>query len=296
MLQFDPLSENIGARVVGLDLTKECSADDAEQLRAAMRKYRLLLFRQGAIEEADQIAIMRCFGNVIAERATGEIASIVAAEPDSYVAGTLRLLFHSDQQNAPSGALQLISLYALEMERPEPTLFADMTRAEKRLPADLYKKVENLSVVQVLDLSANYENERMRLSKKPPETPDCEFSRAVHPVIGTHPFTGEKLVNVSQLCSSHIVGMSDEESDAIFALLEPYQYDEEGVYPHVWEKDDLVIWDNIALQHGRDEIGPSGRRLRRVTVNPLTLAEMLPDVRPNPERYPEFVSASSAAG
>jgi len=295
MLQFERLSQNVGARVIGLDLTQPCNADDTEQLREAMRTYRLLLFRQGPVEEADQIAIMRCFGNVIAERSTGEIASIVAAEPDSYVAGTLRLLFHSDQQNAPSGALQFISLYALQMERPEPTLFADMIRAEKRLPADLHEKLEDMSVVQVLDLSASYENERMRLSKKPPETPDCEFSRAVHPVIGTHPFTGEKLVNVSQLCSSHIVGMSDEESDEIFALLEPYQYDEDGVYPHVWQKDDLVIWDNIALQHGRDEIGPSGRRLRRVTVNPLTLAEMLPDVRPSPERYPEFVSASTEA-
>ena len=93
-----------------------------------------------------------------------------------------------------------------------------------------------------------------------------------------------------------IDGLDNDESEALLEELFQHLYRPENVVEHHWRERDLVIWDNIALQHGRDEIGPSGRRLRRVTVNPLTLAEMLPDVRPNPERYPEFVSASSAAG
>ena len=42
----------------------------------------------------------------------------------------------------------------------------------------------------------------------------------------------------------------------LFAIL----YDEANVYHHHWRQDDLVIWDNIALQHGR----PADHELRRL--------------------------------
>jgi hypothetical protein len=44
---------------------------------------------------------------------------------------------------------------------------------------------------------------------------------------------------------------------------------------------DLVVWDNIALQHSRDMLAaPSGRKLRRASINPLSNSEMLKGIRP----------------
>jgi len=47
-------------------------------------------------------------------------------------------------------------------------------------------------------------------------------------------------------------------------------YQPETVYAHEWREGDLVIWDNIALQHARAQVLPDTRRtLRRVLVNEL---------------------------
>ncbi|MET0733855.1 MAG: TauD/TfdA family dioxygenase [Casimicrobiaceae bacterium] len=226
---------------------------------------------------------MRAFGRVIVEEPGGGFFSYVSTKKGDYVSTAGRLLWHSDGQFTRTGALQAISLYALEMERREPTIYADMVRAAAALPPALRQRVKDLQVLQCLDFSSNLELVRCRLSKKPPEVPDSQFPRAAHPVLGAHPFTGEEVLNVSQLFTSHVVGFTDEDSDALFAELEPVQYDPAYIYAHPWEVHDLVVWDNIALQHSRDMLGaPSGRKLRRVSINPLDNAEMLHGVTPDP--------------
>ena len=42
-------------------------------------------------------------------------------------------------------------------------------------------------------------------------------------------------------------------------------YAPDNVYEHTWQVGDLLVWDNLALQHARDAV--NGRRtLRRVPV------------------------------
>jgi taurine dioxygenase len=35
-------------------------------------------------------------------------------------------------------------------------------------------------------------------------------------------------------------------------------------YDHHWEKGDLLVWDNVGLQHRRDHMGPGKTRVMRV--------------------------------
>ena len=65
---------------------------------------------------------------------------------------------------------------------------------------------------------------------------------------------------------------SDELIDAIFAEL----YEPSNVYVHHWTVGDLVIWDNLLLQHGRPANPNSVRRsLRRVMMNTVTTPEII---------------------
>jgi taurine dioxygenase len=269
MLEFAPLSPEIGVQVSGLDFEWPISAEDAAALKEALNRKRILLFRGGPISEAQQIGVMRALGAVVAETPGSDSpVTWVGPERENYVGGTYKILWHADLQFTPSGALQAISLNAIEMERDEPTLFADQVRAARVLPDDLRAKIRGLEILQCVDVTSGDDRVRCRLSNKPEHAPMSRFPCSAHPLLGPHRVTGEDMLNHSQLFTSHIVGMSDAESDAIFAELEPYQYEESAIYRHHWQVDDLLIWDNIALQHSRDAIGqPFGRKLRRVSIN-----------------------------
>lgn len=282
MLTFEPLSPVAGARVDGLDLSCPIDEATAAQLQQAFREHRMLLLRQGPISEEQHLRFMGALGRVIPE-APGSDSPVtwVSTDPTQYVGGTYALLWHSDGQFTAPGALQGISLNAIEMERNEPTLFSNMVRAAAQLPADLRRRIEGLKVLQCIDLSSNSERVRCRLSQKAPDVPMSQFPCAEHPLLGPHPYTGDEMLNVSQLFTSHIVGLSDEESDALFAELEAVQYDAGNIYRHDWQVNDLLVWDNVALQHSRPAIAkPSGRRLRRVAINPLSNREMLAGIKP----------------
>lgn len=286
VLEFEPLSPGIGVRVRGLDLGSPIAEETALELQAALKRHRILLFREGPLGEEQHIGIMRALGNVIVEAPGADSpVSWVSTTPGDYVGGTFKILWHSDGQFTRTGALQAISLNAIEMERDEPTLFADQVRAAKALPADLRARVQDLKLLQCIDLSGNDERSRCRLSGKPADVPLTQFVCTEHPLLGRHPFTGEDMINVSQFFTSHVVGLSDEESDALFAELEPIQYDPDFIFAHHWQLNDLLIWDNVGLQHAREALGgASGRRLRRVSINPLDNKELMAGVKPAASR------------
>lgn len=286
VLEFTPLSPEIGILVSGLDLDESISEEIGSELQNALKRHRILLFRQGPITEEQHIKVMRALGNVIVEApGSDSLVAWVSTDPKQYVGGTYKLLWHADGQFTKTGALQAISLNAIEMERDEPTLFADMVRAARVLPDELRERIRGLELLQCLDLSTNEERTRCRLSNKPAHVPMSQFPCSTHPLLGLHPFTGEEMLNLSQFFSSHIVGMTDEESDAIFAELERYQYDEDAIYRHHWQLNDLLIWDNVALQHSRDAVAePSGRLLRRVSINPLDNRELMAGIKPAQNR------------
>jgi taurine dioxygenase len=74
--------------------------------------------------------------------------------------------------------------------------------------------------------------------------------------------------------------MEDSAAREVLDSLFQYLYDPSNIYEHRWEVGDLVVWDNIAVQHSRGPI-PAGcrRRFRRVAIGTST---------------PQFVSAMRA--
>ena len=67
-----------------------------------------------------------------------------------------------------------------------------------------------------------------------------------------------------------IEGKAPQESERIYQALFDVMYDEDCVYDHHWQQDDLVMFDNVRLQHGRKGFygKPGVRTLRRTVINP----------------------------
>ena len=142
-----------------------------------------------------------------------------------------------------------IALYALEVPADgAPTRFVDAVRAAAELPSDLRKRLEGRPVLNVYDFRRG-DDRPIRVDEVDPRSPRCML-----PVLGRHPHTGEEVVMANQLHSDSLVGVSPAESRAILADLFAVLYDERCIFEHRWHVGDLVLWDNIALQHGRRDI------------------------------------------
>ena len=70
----------------------------------------------------------------------------------------------------------------------------------------------------------------------------------IHPVVRTHPETGRKSLLVNQRIR-RFIGMSDEESQSLLAMLNAHATSPEFVYRHRWSLGDVVMWDNRCSCH-----------------------------------------------
>ena len=72
---------------------------------------------------------------------------------------------------------------------------------------------------------------------------------------------------MSEQQTDRIIGWEPDRSEAVLAELFAVLYEPGNVVTHEWRSGDLVVWDNLALQHGRPEGTGSGERtLRRVAM------------------------------
>jgi taurine dioxygenase len=94
-----------------------------------------------------------------------------------------------------------------------------------------------------------------------------EFPAMEHPVVRTHPATGEKSIYVNAVFTSHIVGMDRRESDGLIDTLCRQATIPEYQCRFRWEKNSVAFWDNRAVQHyAASDYWPQPRIMERVTV------------------------------
>jgi taurine dioxygenase len=60
-----------------------------------------------------------------------------------------------------------------------------------------------------------------------------------------------------------------------------YLWEPDHLYEHHWRDGDLVIWDNVALVHGRDDTSAGGARtLQRASVGAHHFFDLYPEFPP----------------
>src|SRR4029079_17182040 len=76
------------------------------------------------------------------------------------------------------------------------------------------------------------------------QVPDAEM-----PIVRTHPVTGKKGLFINEAHTSHIAGLPRAEADALFKQICTHIIKPEFQYVHHWKVGDLLMWDNVAVQH-----------------------------------------------
>lgn len=288
-----PVSEAMGMEILDVDLTAPLNDAQTTELRRLMDAHQLLLFRGQALDDKGNVRTVGIFGKVSDENEDGSGCSIVSNVRDDSVVRDEPLAFHADFAWTPYPR-PYFSLYGLDVEGPTaPTLFANGIGACRKLPADIRSRLDGRTLIQTYDYTetGGYDK-RAQLLTLDPMPPESTHPRAEHPVLMRHPRTGEPLVFAMQAMTSHIVGMSSEESERMLADLFAILYAPDNVYRHQWKTGDLVIWDSLAVQHGRpepdDSIKRNRRTLRRVVIGDRVPRDHMKGVTPFPHLASRF--------
>lgn len=235
----------------------EQADEQAEQLRQHYRQDGLLVVRGLRLSHPQQVVFCRLFGPVHESPSENFIVSNVEADG---LLGKRELFWHNDVPYLPEPYLGA-SLHALKVEgNPVGTRFVSGYRALERLPAALRQRIDGMKALHI----------RERVFDRPNRLTDLVEGDmcTVHDVVRTDP-EGRKYLFVNQAWTALIIGLSQEDSDALHAEINRHFYAPEQVHEHQWAEGDLVLWDNQALQHARGAAGDGVRTLQRVTIAEL---------------------------
>jgi len=284
-----PTGAAIGATVHIPDV-KALDAAQARELRRAWLKYGVVRIPGQQLDEAQQIAFGRWFGdfqitnplpNPLTREDLGtaraglrqaprderypEITVVSNVVRDGQALGGLgdgELVWHSDMSQFAEPPSATIA-YGVEIPRGKGnTLFASVAHAAGALPADEFEFLSALSIKhdEVFD-AAGLPRRGYDLSLDPSRSPG-----RVQPMIIEHPETGRPVLFLGRRRHAYVPGLSLQESDALLDRLWAYATEPRFQWAHEWEQGDIAMWDNRSVLHKRESFGDAPRLLRRVVI------------------------------
>ena len=249
------LSMALGASVEGIDLSEQLTDAAEAALIDLLAEHLVLVFPGQVLTPERHVAFGTVFGDPLIHpflESTPDHPAIlkVAKEPeDTEVFGGE--YWHADITFIdPPSSVSL--LYAIDIP-DDPcgdTLFANQFMAYDHLSVGMQHMLDGLEAVHVY-----------------PDKAETAATRAVHPVVRTHPVSGRKGLFVNPAFVDRFVDMTAEESRPLLTQLEAHQTRPEFQGRVTWQPDQLTIWDNRAVMHYAINDYPGRRRvLQRVTV------------------------------
>lgn len=258
------LAATVGAELHGVDLTSELPDATIAEIRDALHAYKVIFFREQSISPQQHVAFAKRFGDLevhpFIPSNTGE-PELVRFEKDASTGGYENGWHHDvTWREAPSlGAI----LHAIHVPPTGgDTLFCDMNAVYEGLDDDLKDQIEDLNAVHDYMLAfANQVPEDKKAEMRE------QFPQVTHPVVIRHHVTGKKLLYVNRFFTSHIEGMSMDDShgliDTLCAAADTLEYQ----CRFRWEPDSVAFWDNRAVQHyAASDYWPDTRVMERASI------------------------------
>lgn len=273
-LQVEPSGQACGARITGYDLSGELDPALLREIREAWLTHKVLAFADQQMDDAALerfTAAMGGFGDdpFFDPIAGSDHIAAITREADE-TSPLFAENWHSDWSflaQPPSGTC----LLAIEIPPVGgDTLFSNQVAAFASLPDA--RKAELRTLTAIHSASRGYAPDGLygdadkgrSMAIRPGE---AARARQSHPLIRTHPETGEETLFCSVSYTVGIEGMSDEAALGLIMELHQWCERDEFVYRHQWEPNMLVMWDNRAVNH-KATGGYEGHRreLHRTTI------------------------------
>ena len=261
-ISVSPLTPAIGAEIGNIDL-RQVSSDEIADIRATLLEYKAVFFRDQNLTQAEHISFAREFGDLEIHPATPKSQSNpevlhIAHGPESKGKENF---WHSDVTWREKPSLGSI-LKAVEVPAVGgDTLFANMVMAYELLADDVKEMITGR--VAVHDIARVFSG---RLNKSAEELRE-RYPPMEHPIVRTHPETGESVLYVNTAFTSHIKDMEEGDSARLLRKLYRTAANPEIQCRFRWQPGSLAFWDNRASQHfASSDYFPQVRKMERVTI------------------------------
>jgi len=251
-LEIRDLDAGFGAEVTGFDPRMIDDTDARAALLEAFERRSLLRFRDLDISHPEQVRLSKA---MIRDASADDPDAPV--RPDTFYISNKRpesaapfgrLQFHSDTMWA-SDPFQVLSLYGMQVELPTaPTTFVSAIEAWATLPDDLRSRVEGLHA-----LHTTGEVRRGDLTDVLVATVEDPLT-TVAPIGMAHPRTGDTILYICEQMTQEIVELPHAEGEALLVELFDHLYAPERCWDQEWRERDLVVWDNLSMQHARNNV------------------------------------------
>jgi taurine dioxygenase len=276
-MKIEKLTCAIGAEIFGVSLA-DAAKDDLlfREVKRELLRHKVLFFRDQDIARADHVAFARRFGEL-------EDHPVVGSDPEH--PGLVRIYkdlnsppehyenaYHCDatwREIPPMGAVLRC------IECPEvggDTIWVNMAKAYDDLPDSIKTRIASLRARHSIEYTFGAAMPIEQRHALKARYPDAE-----HPVVRTHPETGEKVLFVSGF-TTHFVNyhtpanvrygqdFAPGASDLLTYLIGRAAIPEYQVRWR-WKKNSVALWDNRCTQHyAVQDYWPAIRKMERAGI------------------------------
>jgi len=276
-IKVEPLTGTIGAEILNVNIGEAArDADIMGEIRALLLKHKVIFFRDQDIDRADHVAFARHFGEL-------EDHPVAGSDPDH--PGLVRIYktpdsandryenaWHSDatwREKPPFGCVLRC------VECPEvggDTMWVNMAAAYERLPENVKVRIAGLRARHSIEATFGA---AMPIEKR--HALKAQFPDAEHPVVRTHPETGEKVLFVNAF-TTHFTNFHTAENVRFGQDYSPGASDllnyliSQAFVPEFqvrwrWKPNSMAFWDNRSTQHyAVMDYPPCHRKMERAGI------------------------------
>jgi alpha-ketoglutarate-dependent taurine dioxygenase len=272
-LAVQPCGPVLGAEIAGVTIGEPIDADTAAELRRLLNRHKVLFLRDLDLTRDQHLALGRVFGALeghpVISHVPGypEILDIRGSDGRVEDASGNRRFRALDKWHSDVTFRARPSFGAVLRARDLPpaggdTLWCDAAAAYEGLPDEVKSIIDGRTATH--DLLFDFGD---RIAPERRAAMAAEFPPQHHPIVRTHPETGERVLFVNASFTSRIDDMDEAEGAALLRLLLDQFKIPEYQVRFRWSPNAVAIWDNRSTQHYPvADYWPAKRRMERVTI------------------------------
>ena len=276
-MRIEKLTTHIGAELSGLSLAEAITNDDLfGTIRQALLDHKVLFLRDQQVSKAAHVAFAERFGDLEDHPVAGSdpdhpglvcIYKDLDSPPEHF-----ENAWHCDatwREKPPMGAV----LHCLECPPTGgDTVWANMVRAYEDLSDDIRERIDGLYARHSIEATFGA---RMPIEQR--HALKSQFPDPEHPVVRTHPETGEKVLFVNSF-ATHFTNFHTPENVRYgqdyspgAAQLLNYLIARAAIPEYQirwrWQPNSVAIWDNRCTQHyAVMDYWPAVRKMERAGI------------------------------
>jgi taurine dioxygenase len=283
-IEVRPLAAAMGAEICGVSLA-DLSDEAFAEIEAALFRHKMIYFRDQQITHADQEAFSRRFGPFAEDAYTAGVpghrnVQPLIVEAEQKVGMIFGAGWHTDSPFLPEPPA-ISMLYAVEVPPyGGDTIWANSVLAYEtlsdtmkamlaplRVRMSMGRVVETAQAHQAPDATPLGRVAATRGLAQLPEDMARKVEGRTHPLIRTHPVTGEKALYCDKTYTAGIEGLTAAEAEPLIGFLVEHLTQPAFTCRLRWAPGTYVAWDNrICVHQAFNDYQGFRRELYRTTI------------------------------